>query len=32
MSVIEKMNTVDRAVVNPRRQEYIDRFNREVKA
>lgn len=32
MSVIEKMNTVDWAVVNPRRQEYIDRFNREVKA
>ncbi len=31
MSVIEKMNTVDWAVVNPRRQEYIDRFNREVK-
>jgi len=32
MSVIEKMNTVDWAVVNPHRQEYIDRFNREVKA
>ncbi len=32
MTVIEKMNTVDWAVVNTRRQEYIDRFNREVKA
>lgn len=32
MAAIENMNTVDWAVVNPRRQEYIDRFNREVKA
>jgi putative spermidine/putrescine transport system substrate-binding protein len=26
-----KMNTIDWAKINPRRQEYIDRFNREIK-
>ena len=29
---LEAMNTVDWAKLNPRRPEYIDRFNREVKA
>jgi putative spermidine/putrescine transport system substrate-binding protein len=28
---LDKMNTVDWAKLNPRRPEYIDRFNREVK-
>jgi putative spermidine/putrescine transport system substrate-binding protein len=30
-AALEKMNTVDWAKLNPRRAEYIDRFNREVK-
>ncbi len=29
---LDKMNTVDWVKLNPRRAEYIDRFNREVKA
>lgn len=31
-SELDKMNTVDWVKLNPRRAEYIDRFNREVKA
>ena len=30
-AALEKMNTIDWAKFNPRRPEYIDRFNREVK-
>ena len=29
---LDKMNTVDWAKLNPKRAEYIERFNREVKA
>jgi putative spermidine/putrescine transport system substrate-binding protein len=32
MKAVEAMNGVDWAKLNPRRAEYIDRFNREVKA
>lgn len=32
MKAVESMNGVDWAKLNPRRAEYIDRFNREVKA
>jgi putative spermidine/putrescine transport system substrate-binding protein len=32
MKAVEAMNSVDWAKLNPRRAEYIDRFNREVKA
>jgi putative spermidine/putrescine transport system substrate-binding protein len=31
MKALEAMNGVDWAKLNPRRAEYIDRFNREVK-
>lgn len=30
-AAVEKMNAMDWSSINPRRQEYIDRFNREVK-
>jgi putative spermidine/putrescine transport system substrate-binding protein len=31
-AALGQMNTIDWAKINPRRQEYIDRFNREIKA